>query len=280
MKRRKSPIFMTVSTFLASIFVSIVIKSPLSKYHTIGQLLIKPQPEKVTQYLQDGGKLIKASRGKNLHQLLMVLNPKLNGFANYYRFVVSQATYQKISNTIWQQIYKWLRQSHPKKSAQWVMRRYSKEYGRTQKSKTFEMNRVKLYLPKFMPIVRFKKIKSGIRIYDNSEKARAYWEKRAYTNSLSSIYSIQVAKLFKRQHGRCPICRKEITSVQVRQNAIHTHHLNPKSRSADHRLTNLRLIHDDCHIQLHRILSLEEMTNLAKQAIDYCDKDYLYQTFV
>ncbi|MBC8230163.1 hypothetical protein H8E77_11500 [bacterium] len=61
--------------------------------------------------------------------------------------------------------------------------------------KTFEMNRVKLYLPKFMPIVRFKKVKSGIRVYDNSEKARAYWEKRAYTNSLSSIYSIQIVGL-------------------------------------------------------------------------------------
>ena len=77
-------------------------KSPHSKYHTLVQLLITPQKEKVIQFLQRCSKLISEYRGNNLQQLLMALNPKLKGFANYYRFVVSKHTYHRITGEIWQ----------------------------------------------------------------------------------------------------------------------------------------------------------------------------------
>ena len=250
-------------------------KSPKSKFHSVGQLLIKPQKEKVTQFLADCGQLIKDLKGNNLIHLLGQINPKLRGFANYYRFAVSKTTYQKMSHDIWRKVFRWLCKSHPNKSCKWVRKRYSTEYDPTKKTKTFEMNRVKLYLPQFMPIVRFRKIKSGVRVYDNSPQACAYWKERANVNALSSIYSVQVEKLYKRQHGRCPICRQEITGIQIHQSAIHLHHLNPLMKSDDLWLTNLRLLHENCHLELHRILSLDEMSKLATKGLDYCLKDYL-----
>ena len=117
-------------------------------------------------------------------------------------------------------------------------------------------------------------------VYDNSDDARKYWEKRSYTNSLDSIYSVRVEKLFKRQHRLCPICRSGIDGEQIRNNELHEHHLNPKTISGNNKLPNLRLIHNDCHIELHRILSIEEMAKLASQNIDYCDKDYLYENIL
>lgn len=142
------------------------------------------------------------------------------------------------------------------------------------------MNKERLYLPVFMPIKRFIPIKIGMRVYDNSKNTRAYWEKRTYINSLKSIYSIKVEKLYKRQMGNCPICRKMMTGDEIVNNKVHTHHLNPQSKVKDHKLTNLRLIHLDCHTELHRILSIEQMSKLAVAKIDYCHKDYLYETFV
>lgn len=255
-------------------------KSPHSKYHNVGHLLITPQKEKVIHFLQNCSKVISKYRGNNLQQLLMVLNPKLRGFANYYRFVVSKRTYCKITGEIWQKIYRWICKSHPKKPVKWLMRRYLTEYHPLKMTKTFQMNGMKLYLPMFMPIVRFKKVRSGIRVYDGDKETRAYWEKRAYINALNSIYSIQVEKLFLQQKGICPIFRRAITLEELHDGEIHTHHLNPRSMSDDHRLTNLRLLHDDCHNQLHKFLSLDRMTKLAGDYVDYCNKDYLYQMVV
>jgi RNA-directed DNA polymerase len=253
-------------------------KSPYSKYHTVGQLLIMPQKEKVIQFLKECGKLIRGHRGKNLHQLLLTLNPKLRGFTNYYRFVVSKRINQRISDEMWQRIYRWLRKQHTGKSAGWVMKRYLVQYKPSKMAKTFMMNGLRLYLPQFLPIVRYKKVKSEIRVYDN--EAKVYWEKRAYTNALNSIYSIQVERLFLRQKGICPLCKRTVTQEQIRDGEIHTHHSNPRSKSDDHRLTNLRLLHNDCHGQLHKVLSLDMMTKLAGEYVDYCNKDYLYQMVV
>jgi len=255
-------------------------RSPYSKYHQTGQLLIKPQKEKVTQFLAQADRLIRSYRGRNLSQLLRVLNPKLSGFTNYYRFVVSKQTFQKITHEIWGKLYRWLRKSHPSKSAAWIWRRYVGAYKPASQSKTFQMRGVKLYLPLFMPITRYRKVKSGIRVYDQQIAARVYWQQRAYRNALSSIYSIRVEKLYKRQRGTCPLCRQSMQGEQIRQGTIQIHHLNPQTKRDDHRLSNLRLLHDDCHQQLHRILSRDEMAELADQQIDYCQPNYLYPTTV
>lgn len=254
--------------------------SPYSKYHERGKILITPQAEKVRLSLQNCAATIKESRGLSLKSLIRKVNPKLKGFTNYYRFQASKETFAKISIEVKRKVYRWLCKSHPNKPRRWVWKRYSIEQNQTRETKTFRMHNEQLYLPVFMPIVRYLKVRSGVRVYDNSKEAREYWAKRENQNALNSIFSIRVEKLFKQQHGLCPICRKEMTGEQIRDNSLRQHHLNPQSKSDNQQLTNLRLIHLDCHIELHRILSLSEMSKLAKSRIDYCRKDYLYQTFV
>ena len=229
-------------------------------------------------FLDKCGDIIGKARGNNLENLIRQLNPKLKGFTNFYRFVVSKETFDRITKIINDGVFRMLRKSHPNKSRKWIWRTYSTDQSVTHKTKTFFMKKERLYLPMFMPIKRFVPVKMGMRVYDSSEETRAYWIKRAYTNSFKSIYSVKVEKLFKRQWGQCPICRKAITEEQVRSNDLHQHHLNPQAESGDNKLTNLRLIHSDCHTELHRILSIEEMSKLAVAKVDYCHKDYLYET--
>ncbi len=177
-------------------------------------------------------------------------------------------------------VYRMLRNSHPNKSRKWVWQRYSTDYSVTHKTKTFVMNKVHLYLPMFMPIKRFVQVKMGMRVYDNRKETKEYWNKRAFTNALNSIYSVRLEKLYKRQMGHCPICRKMMTGEQVGNNDLHIHHLNPQAEGGDYKLANLRLIHSSCHTELHRILSIDDMSKLAVDKIDYCHKDYLYETYV
>ncbi|MFB3040523.1 MAG: group II intron reverse transcriptase/maturase, partial [Candidatus Poribacteria bacterium] len=253
-------------------------KSPHDKYHTNGKLLIKPQKEKVQAFLDKCGNTIREAQGNNLESLIRQLNPKLKGFTNFYRFVVSKRTFTNMTKITENGVFRMLRKSHPNKSKKWVWRRYSTDQSVTHKTKTFFMKKERLYLPMFMPIKRFVPVKMSMRVYDGSEETKVYWKNRVITNALNSIYSIRVEKLYKRQMGHCPICRKMMTGEQVRNNDLHQHHLNPQSKVKDHKLTNLRLIHSDCHTELHRILSIEEMSKLAVAKVDYCHKDYLYET--
>jgi CRISPR/Cas system Type II protein with McrA/HNH and RuvC-like nuclease domain len=87
---------------------------------------------------------------------------------------------------------------------------------------------------------------------------------------------LKVVKLIRQQNGKCPICRSEIMREQISASQVHIHHLLPQSVSEDDKLTNLRLIHSDCHRELHRILKIEEMERLAKEGFDYCNHKYLY----
>ena len=73
-------------------------QSPYSKYHTVGQLLITPQKDKVQRFLSECGQLIRKAKGQNLAHLIVQLNPKLQGFTNYYRFVASSRTFVAMSS--------------------------------------------------------------------------------------------------------------------------------------------------------------------------------------
>ena len=69
-------------------------------------------------------------------------------------------------------------------------------------------------------------------------------------------------KIFKEQNGICLICKKPITekSLLNRSTTVHLHHLVPRSLKKSLKLTdklyesrrNLTLLHDSCHLALHK----------------------------
>ena len=78
-----------------------------------------------------------------------------------------------------------------------------------------------------------------------------------------------MTKLFRRQEGQCVYCKQPITDEQVRESAIHKHHLKPRSEGGDCKLGNLRLIHVECHHSLHGLYSRKEMADFVSREIDY-----------
>jgi RNA-directed DNA polymerase len=86
--------------------------------------LIQPAKANVQDHLAELGQIIK--RGKALPQGLLIcqLNPKIQGWANYYRTGVSQAVYNRLDHLTWIKLRSWGRWRHPRKSLAWVTRRY------------------------------------------------------------------------------------------------------------------------------------------------------------
>ncbi|MDH3603209.1 MAG: reverse transcriptase domain-containing protein [Candidatus Tectomicrobia bacterium] len=78
--------------------------------------LIKPAKANVKDHLAELGRIIKS--GKALPQGLLIrqLNPKIRGWATYYRHVVSQAVYNRLDHLTWVKLRHWARWRHPRKS--------------------------------------------------------------------------------------------------------------------------------------------------------------------
>ena len=101
-----------------------------------------------------------------------------------------------------------------------------------------------------IPINRFIKVRIGKRVYDKNTKE--YWLKREYMNAKNSIYGSNTLKaLFGRQKGECEYCKQPITETDVKESAIHKHHMKPRSEGGNWKLSNLRLLHADCHTSLY-----------------------------
>ena len=140
--------------------------------------------------------------------------------------------------------------------------------GRNRWTLTDKMTGAKLNQMQNISVQRFIKVRRDMRVYDVN--AIEYWKKREYLNAKDAIIgSNNLMTLFQRQKGRCDYCKQPITNQQVKETAIHQHHLKPRSEGGDWRLHNLRLLHADCHQSLHGLLSRKKMADLIDKGINY-----------
>ncbi len=138
-----------------------------------GKLLIKPSKKNVKRFLAGIRETIKAALGKSAADLINELNPKIRGWANYHRHVVSKRTFDRVDHLIFYKLWQWARRRHPKKDPSWLKRRYFERYqgrdwiffgetcdeeGQPQKSRLLFASRI--------PIKRHVKVKSGANPYD------------------------------------------------------------------------------------------------------------------
>jgi RNA-directed DNA polymerase len=220
--------------------------SPHSKYHKVGKLIIKPQPEKVIAHLMKIENILKEKRTAKQESIIRILNPILVGFALFYRFAVSQKTYSWVRNSLWYKLWKWAKRRHQNKPAKWIMKKYFTTNGRKWMFKSEDGQNNIINVEK-IPILRYVKVKAQMRVHDGSKEAIEYFRKRERINSLSKIYSVKVEKLFKRQKGMCIYCDIPITEEQIEKGLVHIHHMNPRTQGGDEKLNNLLLCHQECH---------------------------------
>lgn len=88
------------------------------------KLLIKPSKKNVNTFLSNIRNLIKAEATAKTENLIYLLNPKIRGWANYYRHVVAKATFGMVDHEIFQAIWRWAKRRHPNKSSSWVYKKY------------------------------------------------------------------------------------------------------------------------------------------------------------
>ncbi|WP_347275968.1 HNH endonuclease signature motif containing protein [Leptolyngbya sp. FACHB-321] len=78
-----------------------------------------------------------------------------------------------------------------------------------------------------------------------------YWKKREEAKAKTLTPSSR--KLAQQQKHRCPVCGESLYNGE----SIHRHHLKPKAQGGKDTYSNLVLVHQCCHQQLHSTKTVE-----------------------
>jgi RNA-directed DNA polymerase len=140
-----------------------------------GKLLIKPSKKNVKTFLAGIRATIKAGLGMSAADLIDQLNPKIRGWVNYHRHVVSKRTFHTLiilSSTVCGS-GQWAGRRHPKKSSAWLREKYyerSRRHNRCFFGERYDdegqPRKVWLYRAKSTPIKRHIKVKGEANPYD------------------------------------------------------------------------------------------------------------------
>ncbi|WP_279387047.1 group II intron maturase-specific domain-containing protein [Parashewanella spongiae] len=68
--------------------------------------------------------LIKKHATMSVNDLIKLLNPKLRGWANYYRHCVAKKVFDYVGHQLFQALWRWAVRKHITKGRQWVARKY------------------------------------------------------------------------------------------------------------------------------------------------------------
>ena len=240
----------------------------LRRYGKHDKLWIKPAKDKIIAVKQRIKAIFREHSDDTPDMLIRRLNQITRGWGNYYRHVVSKHTFKMIDQYIWLRTKQWAKRRHPKKSATYWVTKYFTRQRRDKWVLYDEHTHLKHFKMQWIPIQRFVKVRADMRVYDVN--AKDYWDRKEYLKAKDAIVgSNTLMKLHRGQQGKCAYCKHPITQDHVKENAIHQHHLRPRSEGGDWKLNNLRLLHADCHTTLHGLLSRKEMASMVDKGIEY-----------
>ncbi len=89
-----------------------------------GKLLIKPSKTNVLSFLSNLRRLIKTHATIPVNNLIKMINPKIRGWANYYRHCVAKRVFGYVGHQLFQALWLWAIRRHPTKSKSWVTHKY------------------------------------------------------------------------------------------------------------------------------------------------------------
>ena len=228
-----------------------------------GTLLTKPSKKNVKAFLDDIRETVKANKMAKQVNLISLLNPKIRGWANYHRGAVAKKAFTKVDHEIWDILWQWAKRRHPNKGISWIKKKYFKtERNRTwvfaanSKAKDGETRIMRLVTASDTEIQRHVKIRGEANPFD--PKQETYFEDRLGKKMKVSLTGkIKWLKLWWRQDKERPICQEKITE----DTGWNVHHILPKSEGGGDNLSNLMMLHPNCHRELH-----SQRTKTAKPA--------------
>ncbi|GBF56092.1 retron-type RNA-directed DNA polymerase [Microcystis sp. 0824] len=205
---------------------------------------IKPSQKAVKAHTEAIKGVIKKHKTAPQSALINHLNPIIRGWANYYSGVVSMDTFNKLDHTIWLMLRAWTVTRCGKASYK-KLRNYFRpgtiKLSNGKERQEFWLFKTKdglhLWKHNWTPIVRHTLVRPDASPYDGNW---TYWATR---RGQAIDTPTRVAKLLKKQQGKCSRCGQYFTPSDL----IEVDHIHPLSLGGKDEYKNLQLLHHHCH---------------------------------
>lgn len=193
--------------------------------------------------------LVKNSKNKPPSALIADLNPVIRGWCNYHRCCSGiWSVWSKTNQYLHRLLWKWARNRHTRRSRLWI---YDKYWKRVDKRLTFvapsdkNLTYYKMTPYKFtkLPIRRLKGA-TNVYLTTNKEYVRKIWLQKQVDLEAGLRQT-----LWRRQKGICPRCNSLLPGSG--DNLTDIHHGIPFSKGGSNQPSNLDLLHEHCHYEIH-----------------------------
>lgn len=220
-----------------------------------GKLIIKPSKKNVLAFKDKIREIMNANKATKQVTLIRLLNPVIRGWANYHRTIVAKETFSAIDSWIWRRLWQWAKRRHSTKGRQWIRKKYFRTIG-TQSwvfeaetgviLKSGKPGSARLFKASSVPIRRHKKIQGDANPFDPTMEV--YFEELIGLRMQDSLKDRRtLLMLWRNQGGCCPRCHQKITKDM----GWHCHHKVRRVDGGKDGITNLVLLHPNCHRQVH-----------------------------
>jgi 5-methylcytosine-specific restriction endonuclease McrA len=210
-------------------------------------VLIKPSKESIRAFKKQMKLEWKLGLGWSHKRLIEYLNPKIKGWASYFKSVASKKTFSKLDDWMWKRQAWYCRRKHPERSWSWYRRKYwGKIRGRRDKWVFMDKtNGEEVYLWKlsWTPIQRHVLVKG--RNSPDDPLLAGYWSRRQAQKGRFLFKKRSI--LWRRQAGLCKVCLEPIDNGEE----VEEHHVLPRKLGGKDSIDNLLLLHGACHKQVH-----------------------------
>jgi len=87
-------------------------------------LICKPSKKSIKTFLGKVRAAIKRNKTAKVENLIHILNPKIRGWANYFRHVCSKKTFSLVDHCIYKALWSWAKRRHSNQARGWVWHKY------------------------------------------------------------------------------------------------------------------------------------------------------------
>lgn len=221
--------------------------------------LVTPSKKSIKNVKAKIKTLFRQGVSKPTQLLINQLNPIIVGWANYHRFVNSNKTFRSLDNFMYLQAVRFAKRSHTNKSWEWLKAKYfdSKTFKRRTKTGKLSLNMsnwsfradsgVLLKMFRETTFENYSSIRYGSNPFNPADKD--YYLDR----KLKNLFKRDTFRMsiLKRQMEICPVCGRNLVASDWGE-PTHLHHLIPRKEGGKDLISNLILLHEECHYSIHR----------------------------
>lgn len=207
-------------------------------------LVTQPSKKNVKAFLNKVRDILRANKAVKQTEVIKALTPVIRGWANYHRTQMASKTFARCDHQVWQALWRWGCRRHPNKGKRWIKQRYFQRL-KGRDWRFVDQDQVLPLLTGYSKRPHVK-IKAEANPYDQAYDE--YFTKRLAQRMNGVLAGKRKLRwLWLWQAGCCPICNQKIT----RETGWHLHHIIKRSDRGTDKLTNLMLLHPNCHMQHH-----------------------------